>query len=269
MDGTCSCIPVAEARRHNSIDICGAHRARLGNDGDRKPISPIIRALGSSPNSPFHTVPFALGARQRSWNSSRGVHLARDCRAVPPRPPFPTAMRETTGGNDKSYGSVVVKASTHFGSFFSELAGQLGVRPGNVLPQFTERTEETFPPVDPLAEAEDVHCLSFFILRHILLDPPRHAYLRFSLFLTGVRRSKGATPTSRRRDGIPEHRLNFVATRSAIEFGNSPLVQHHLKVLTGGGKASVSPVRLQVRGRRSLCRLPLPPGFRPVARALK
>ncbi|CAM9908056.1 unnamed protein product, partial [Scytosiphon promiscuus] len=64
----------------------------------------------------------------------------------------------------------------------------------------------------------------------------------------GDDRLKGATLTSRRRNGIPDHRLNYVATRSAIEFGNSPLVQHHLEILTGSGKASVSPVRLQVTG---------------------
>lgn len=51
---------------------------------------------------------------------------------------------------------------------------------------------------------------------------------------------------ARRRAGIPDHRLNYVATRSAIEFGNSPFVQQHLRALTGKGTTSVSPVRLQV-----------------------
>lgn len=34
-----------------------------------------------------------------------------------------------------------------------------------------------------------------------------------------------------------------------VEFGNSPLVQRHLKVLKGGEKATVAPVRLQVNLR--------------------
>lgn len=66
-------------------------------------------------------------------------------------------------------------------------------------------------------------------------------------------RANATAPTARRRDGIPEHRLNYVATRSAIEFGNSPFVKHHLRVLTGGGKTSVAPIRLQVGALLSLC----------------
>ncbi|CAM9450500.1 unnamed protein product [Ectocarpus sp. 4 AP-2014] len=61
-------------------------------------------------------------------------------------------------------------------------------------------------------------------------------------------RANGPTPTARRRGGIPEHRLFYVASRSAIDFGNSPFVKHHLRVLTGGGKTSVAPIRLQVTG---------------------
>lgn len=64
---------------------------------------------------------------------------------------------------------------------------------------------------------------------------------------------------ARRRPGIPDHRLNYVATRSAIEFGNSPFVRQHLRALTGRGTASVSPVRLQVQTEqrgRFLCAVP-------------
>ncbi|CAM9544742.1 unnamed protein product [Ascophyllum nodosum] len=40
--------------------------------------------------------------------------------------------------------------------------------------------------------------------------------------------------------------LNRVSSRSTIEVGNSPLVEEYLKVLTGGEKAAIAPLRLQV-----------------------
>lgn len=58
-------------------------------------------------------------------------------------------------------------------------------------------------------------------------------------------RTKAAALT-RRREKIPDHRLNYVPSRSVIEFGNSPLVTQHLKMLTSGGNPSVAPIRLQV-----------------------
>lgn len=96
------------------------------------------------------------------------------------------------------------------------------------------------------------HILDFYAAR--LLSPTTGVASPRGVFCFSMVSNRAkATPTARRRAGIPDHRLNYVATRSAIEFGNSPFVQQHLRVLTGRATTSVSPVRLQVKEEQGSC----------------
>lgn len=56
----------------------------------------------------------------------------------------------------------------------------------------------------------------------------------------------GDPPAGLYKDKLSDQRCKHVLSRMTVEFGNSPLVRQHLRLLSARGDPSIFPVRLQV-----------------------
>lgn len=115
--------------------------------------------------------------------------------------------------------------------------------PPDMLREKRMKTDWTFPPTSSCVPNMRIFCIYACVCAYLWCQSIwHHRRNPASGGMSAARR--------KRREIIPEHRLNYVASRSLIEFGNSPLVYTHLRLLNGADKknaSAVSPIRLQVR----------------------
>ena len=83
-------------------------------------------------------------------------------------------------------------------------------------------------------------------------DLPPFVLLVSVFFVSRTKARNSAAAARKREGGLLGHSLNHIPTKVTVDFGNSPLVHQHLRLLTRGEAPSVTPVRVKVSRREGL-----------------